>query len=444
MKKIYEFFENMNEFVYVSDMDNYDLVYMNKKARETYGFNSPEELVGKKCYQVLQGNSAPCMLCGREGLTVGAFKEWSYYNPVIEKHLLVKDSVIEEDGRKYLIELDLDVSAQERQGRELRGYQDLEKLANEAFRIALQAPTPDKSIDVLLEYLGKALKGERTYVFERNENGCDDNTYEWVANGVTPEIDNLQNLPAEICANWYQKFSENKKILIEDLEDIKEEDPLQYENLYRQNIHSLTVVPLYDAGKIIGFYGVDNPPGESMDYAQNMLEIVGHFIVSCLKRRNLLKELQKMSYCDQLTGIGNRHALYEYIEDMELNESVGVVYCDITSLKKVNDQQGHAAGDRLIYRACQCLKDSFAGYGLFRMGGDEFLAICPQIDEDELGDKINDLRESTNKNDVIMAVGFVWKDKGHGKLEKLLTEAESMMYDDKAAYYKRMGIDRRR
>ena len=156
------------------------------------------------------------MLCGREGLTVGAFKEWSYYNPVIDKHLLVKDSVIEEEGRKYLIELALDVSAQERQGRELRGYQDLEKLANEGFRIALQASTPDKSIDILLEYLGKALKGERTYVFERNENGCDDNTYEWVANGVTPEIDNLQNLPAEICANWYQKFSENKNILIAD------------------------------------------------------------------------------------------------------------------------------------------------------------------------------------------------------------------------------------
>ena len=78
----------------------------------------------------------------------------------------------------------------------------MEALVNEGLRIALMAATPDESIHAILEYLGKSLNGERTYIFEKNEKGGDNNTYEWVAEGVKPEKDNLQNLPPEICANW--------------------------------------------------------------------------------------------------------------------------------------------------------------------------------------------------------------------------------------------------
>ena len=442
--KIWEFFENLNEFVYVADIDSHELVYMNKKTREMYGLSSMEEALGKKCYELLQGNSAPCAMCNNAELTEGNFKEWCYFNPVVGKYLSLKDTLIESDGRHYRIEIALDVSSQERQGKVIREYQNLEMLANEGFRIALQAPTPDKSIDIILEYLGKALHGERTYIFEQNKAGGDDNTYEWVASGVTPEIDNLQNLPPEVCANWYRKFQENKNIIIEDLEDIREEDPLQYDNLKRQNIHSLAVVSLYDNGKIIGFYGVDNPPGESLDYAQNMLEIVGHFIVSCLKRRNLLKELRDMSYSDQLTGIGNRHALYEYIAVLPHEQSIGIVYCDITGLKRVNDTLGHEAGDKLIVRACQCLKDVFGDFGLFRIGGDELLALCPKIEENELNKKVLALKEDIPEKDVTMAVGAIWQKDGRISIEKLLSESEKLMYQDKAAYYKKMGIDRRK
>ena len=99
-----------------------------------------------------------------------------------------------------------------------------------------------------------------------------------------------------MCASWYRNFSVGQQIVIEDLENIRETDPLQYENLNRQSIHSLVVVPLYDGEKIIGFYGVDNPPVKSMEYASNMLQTAAYFIVSSLKRRNLVRELQKRSY----------------------------------------------------------------------------------------------------------------------------------------------------
>ena len=179
---------------------------------------------------------------------------------------------------------------------DMRNVQNLEVVINEGLRVALLEETPDRSLEVLLEHLGKALDGERTYIFEQNESGGDDNTYEWVAGGVEPEKENLQNVPREVCAIWYRNFTIGKHIVIGDLEDIRDTDPLQYENLKRQNIHSLVVVPLYDGKKIIGFYGVDNPPAKSLEYASNMLQTAAYFIVSSLKRRNLFRELQKRSY----------------------------------------------------------------------------------------------------------------------------------------------------
>ena len=174
----------------------------------------------------------------------------------------------------------------------MQSVQNLETVINEGLRVALLEETPDQSLNVLLEHLGKALKGERTYIFEKNESGGDDNTYEWVADGVEPEKENLQNVPPQVCAVWYRSFSEGRYIVIENLEETREEDPLMYETLKRQNIHSLVVVPLYDNKKPIGFYGVDNPPAKSLEYTSNMLQTAAYFIVSSLKRRNLVRELQ--------------------------------------------------------------------------------------------------------------------------------------------------------
>ena len=444
MNKIWEFFENMNEFLYVSDMDSYELIYMNRKLLELYGFHSLEEISGKKCYEVLHNCSKPCAICTNHELSPGCFKEWGYYHPILGKHLVLKDTMIEDDKRRCRIELALDAETPEWRNSVLHSYKNMEELVNEGLRLALQAATPDRTIEIILEYLGKALNAERTYIFEKNEACGDDNSYEWVSNGITPEKDNLQGVPPEVCASWYQKFSENKKIVIEDLEDICEEDPLLYNTLKRQNIHSLVVVPLYNDKNVIGFYGVDNPPAGFLDYTSDMLQIMGHFISSSLKRRNLVTMLQQMSYSDQLTRLGNRYAMNEHIENIPDGESIGVMFCDVTGLKRINDTEGHRAGDQLILCACESLRRTFSDYEMFRIGGDEFLTLCPGIGEAEFKEKVEELKKDLQENSITLAVGAVWQKEGKKNIDRLLTESEKRMYEDKSAYYKTAGIDRRR
>lgn len=444
MSKVWELFENLSEIVYVSDMDSHGLIYMNKRAMQEYGFNSYEEYAGKKCYEVLQGSSFPCAMCTNTELAEGRFKEWQYFNPNIGKTFALKDTLIIDGGRRCRMEIAIDMSAQVRQSRFISEYANLESVINEGMRLALQEPTPERTIQVILEYFGKSLNSERVYIFEENERGTFDNTYEWVASGVTPEKDNLQNISYDVVKIWYQRFKENKDIIIEDLEDIRDEDPLMYEVLKPQNIHSLVVNPLVDDKRTIGFYGVDNPPSEFLTMISDMFQIMGHFFVSTLRRRNLVKRLEDMSYRDQLTDIGNRHAMNDYMTKIDPENSLGIVYCDVTGLKRVNDRDGHEAGDKLLLRASGCLKRFFSDCALFRIGGDEFLAICPEISEEELRGRLERLRTDMRENDAIMAIGSVWRKSGGMNINALLSEADALMYEDKRAYYAAAGIERRR
>lgn len=443
MEKIWKFYEHMNEIVYASDMDTYELQYMNHKALDSYGYLSLEEVKGRKCYEVLQGRSEPCAICTNNCLQEGYFHEWKYYNPIIEKAYALKDTMLIDGDRRYRLELAIDMNIQEQQRKTIRRFSDNEALINEGLRMALAETTPDESLQVLLGYLGRELKSERVYIFEKGKNDTFDNTYEWCAGGVIPQKENLQAIPYEATAIWHESFYKNQNVIIKDLELIKDTDPAAYEYLAPQEIHSLVVSPLVDNGEIIGFYGVDNPPGQFLDHISTMFWIMGHFIVSLLKRRNLVRRLEYLSYYDQLTGIGNRHALRRCFAAFEQKAVVGVLYCDVMGLKRVNDTEGHQAGDELLLRACECLKNHFDLEELFRIGGDEFLVLCKGQSQEEFLDKIRLVREDMKQNKAMMALGYVWESVDKEGLDHLLTKADEKMYEEKRAYYADNNHNRR-
>lgn len=444
MEKIWKFYEHMNEIVYASDMDTYELQYMNRKALDAYGLVSLDEVKGKKCYEVLQGCSRPCAICTNEYLQPGYFHEWKYYNPVLNKTYALKDTMLQDGNRRCRLEMAIDMNVQEQQKKTIRQFTDNEAMINEGLRIALSEPTPEESIAVLLEYLGQALKSDRVYIFEEGPENTVVNTYEWCASGVIPQKENLQNVPYEAVDLWYQSFKQNVNVIIKDLENIKDSDPAAYEYLEPQHINSLVVSPLVNHNKIIGFYGVDNPPGEALNHISTMFWIMGHFIVSLLKRRNLVRKLENLSYYDQLTGVKNRHAMNEYFSTFQKEDSIGILYCDVMGLKNVNDTQGHQAGDELLLRACECLKRQFDNDELFRIGGDEFLVLHKGMSEADFMDKIAKLKLDMEQKHAMMALGYVWETGCEKEMDRLLAQADEKMYQDKRSYYAKKENERRK
>lgn len=165
------------------------------------------------------------------------------------------------------------------------------------------------------------------------------------------------------------------------------------------------------------------------------------------------EELLKLMQTDALTGVYNRRAYYDEMnvyKNGEEIEDLFLVSLDVNGLKRVNDSMGHAAGDNYLCEASKVISQALGQYGhVFRTGGDEFMAIvrCSAEEAKKFETKINESiasLESPWAEKMAIAVGTVGfaeiADFDIAEIEKL---ADKRMYENKALYYRRSGIDRR-
>lgn len=94
--------------IYISYMDTYELLYLNKESCRTLK-SSSDELLGRKCYEVIQGRNSPCDFCTNSRLTYDEFYEWEFYNPILERTFLIRNRIIDWKGHKSRIELSYDM-----------------------------------------------------------------------------------------------------------------------------------------------------------------------------------------------------------------------------------------------------------------------------------------------------------------------------------------------
>ena len=156
--------------------------------------------------------------------------------------------------------------------------QDLELIFQQLVLIdrADSLEASEKEINRLLQALGDYTGAGRAYIFEALENEkVYTNTYEWCAEGVLPQIQNLQKIHAEEMPCWYQLFKEGKSVVIPDLEDIRVMMPSEYEILSFQDIVTEISFPIFWKKQLSGFIGLDNPRIDEANTFINMLELVG-------------------------------------------------------------------------------------------------------------------------------------------------------------------------
>lgn len=333
------------------------------------------------------------------------------------------------------MEIAIDMTIQDHQEKVIKSFVNNEIVISEGLKMALAEDSPEKSIMVLLEYLGKAFKGERAYIFEETSPNFVANTYEWCANGVSVQIENLIDIPEQQLEDWYVQFRQNKSVVIKNLEDTKYTSPDIYSILKPQDIVTLVVCPLIFRKKIIGFYGIDNPPADNLDNTMIMLNVMASFIVSIINRRELFRKLTNISYYDRLTGAGNRYAMESSINEIDLNKSIGVIYGDVMNLKNTNDTEGHLEGDKLLLQSYDHLCRYFDKKDIFRIGGDEFVVICSAISKDDFKKRIASIKNDMENSKAKIALGHIWKDICDEKIENLIVQADQLMYEEKRRYY---------
>lgn len=98
------------------------------------------------------------------------------------------------------------------------------------------------------------------------------------------------------------------------------------------------------------------------------------------------KEVSRLAVTDQLTGLYNRHYIFEKLNDeIERAKRFGKKFClillDIDDFKNINDRFGHDVGDYVLFEVAQVLRDTTRSVDTVgRLGGEEFIIICPNTD----------------------------------------------------------------
>ena len=166
------------------------------------------------------------------------------------------------------------------------------------------------------------------------------------------------------------------------------------------------------------------------------------------KRRE--EHLMRISLTDELTRLYNRRCYEEDVtiyKTQPLEDDFVILSIDVNGLKIANDTKGHAAGDELLRGTADCLVSTIGALGkVYRVGGDEFLAVLKTDRYNEIRDEINEKAAAFRGayvEGISLAVGYaahkIHPDADVSELEKL---ADSMMYTEKEKYYREKGIDR--
>lgn len=299
----------------------------------------------------------------------------------------------------------------------------------------------DVGINNLLATVNGYFQADRTYVFEIDpDRDVLINTFESICGQeVSAQMDNLQEVPVSVIKVWMQNFRQGRPYYMSDLE--QERGQPSYEMLKAQQVWRLLAVPLMKGGAMVGFLGVDNPRAHYDD--ATLLASIQFFVTNSLDRKKQQAYLEKLSYRDMLTGLYNRNRYIERLEAYKQvqDQQIGAIYIDLNGLKKVNDEQGHRAGDELIVRAAGTIAGIFAE-DAYRVGGDEFVVILLDVSREEFARKTEQLRRQMQENSVDASIGGVWQASTEN-LEDLLRLADENMYREKKRYYSQADAARK-
>lgn len=190
--------------------------------------------------------------------------------------------------------------------------------------------TYDALIPSLLENIGQITHANRAYIFSiHEEEECYyRNAYEWCQDGVTPQLENLQHVPAALIPYWDDMLRRGKAISIWDLETVRDTMPAEYEILHAQDIRSIAVLPIFAAGKFVGFIGLDDPDQSVYDIASKMLQVIsGHLgcIRSHLDAQETLRE-SRAQLESQLISLQRE----TYLVDALASDYRCIVRCNLT------------------------------------------------------------------------------------------------------------------
>ena len=200
--------------------------------------------------------------------------------------------------------------------------EEIEKLANlqnllmrmASNYINLKIEDIEEGISQSLREIGTYAEADRAYIFDYNwEKDTCSNTYEWCADGISKEIDNLQDIPVSILPDWAIAHKNGEPLIIPDVYQLPEDNAVR-QILEPQRIKSLITIPVMQKNICYGFIGFDFVKKYRVikEYEKILLTVYAEILVNLLGRATLENNLIK----EKLNANAANKAKSEFLANM--------------------------------------------------------------------------------------------------------------------------------
>lgn len=428
-----EKFDKLDEEVSIIDPDTYELVYVNDYMQRAYGLSDSSSWVGEKCYKILADRETPCDNCLNDRLRRDCFYTATRRNRKTGQYLFMRTTLIPWQGKNYRFSMAFDLSRYIFRDREEIDVVFREVMANDVIAIGMREADPHTGLQKMLEKIGHSLQAERVLIFEEQPDQTVSATYEWYQEDLQPMAPTVQHIPMDSLRPLYAAFDAKQMAIIEDAQAFVRAHPGFTPHL--SGVRRLVSGHLTQSGKSLGFTEVVNPSALAFKSASLLLSTLTLFLASMLRNRDTFRSLERLSTTDQLTGAGNRRGFTEYIRAVPDGIFLAFIFGDLNGLKRINDTQGHEAGDHLLQQAVRHMKALSGDNAVFRMGGDEFMVIARNASEQQAQQLVRELLARYRSSGISMALGVVVCQTPIANIDEVLSQADREMYTDKERIY---------
>jgi two-component system, cell cycle sensor histidine kinase and response regulator CckA len=223
----------------------------------------------------------------------------------------------------------------------------------------------DAMIDKALQAIGKFVQADRSYIFQYYDNlKLMNNTHEWCSEGIEPQIDILQQLPASDFRWTNRKIIRNEVIIVPRVSELPDEAASEREILQRKATKSVILIPLVSSGTTFGFIGVDavKKTRQWPSSSASILALAGGIIANALQRKQVEMLIQQeLDLALKLSASQSfdetvRHCLQTAIEISEMD--CGGIYLFNDAENTLNLVASQGVPEEFINKASTVMPDS--------------------------------------------------------------------------------------